>query len=125
MNRWRTWLLGVLLVWIAVVAWWAVTPTTDTVPTGAVKNKDGALVQTTQAVQCAAPLSGTTSPKGALPVLKPASRDYQRDPCKLPHQNDRLILAVDVVLVIGVIIVLIRTWKPATEELALDGASTA
>jgi hypothetical protein len=123
--NWRKWLLGGLLVWIAVVAWWAVSPSTDNVPTGTVKNKDGVPVATTQAVECAAPLSGSTSPKGALPVLKPASRDYQRDPCKLPHQNDRLILAVDVVLVIGVIVILIRTWKPSTEELALDGTSTA
>lgn len=124
MKRWRPWLLGVLLVWIAVVAWWALTPTTDNVPTGVVKNKDGALVATTQAVQCASPLSGSTSPKGALPVLKPATREFQRDPCKLPHQNDRLILLIDVVLVLGVVVILIKTWKPA-EEPALDRASTA
>jgi hypothetical protein len=122
--NWRKWLLVGLVVWIAIVAWWAVTPTTDSVPTGSVKNKDGALVATTQAVQCHSPLSGSTSPKGSLPVLKPASRDYQRDPCKLPHQNDRLILIVDVVLVVGVLIVLLKTWKPE-EELALDRASAA
>ncbi len=122
MNRWRTWLLGGLLVWIAVVAWWAVTPTTDYVPTGQVKNQDGALVDTTQAVQCAAPLSGSTSPSGALPVLRPDTREYQRDPCKLPHQNDRLILVIDVVLVVGVLVILIKTWKPAP-DLVLDGTA--
>lgn len=125
MKRWRTWLLVALIVWIAIVAWWAVTPMSDTVPTGVVKNKDGALVATTQAVECAAPLSGSTSPKGSLPVLKPDTREYQRSPCKLPHQNDRLIFAVDVVLVLGVLVVLIKTRKPSTEALALDGASTA
>ncbi len=126
MNRWRSWLLGGLIVWIAIVAWWAVTPITDTVPTGSVPNKDKVPVATVQAVQCDSPLSGNTSPTGALPVLKPDSRSYQRTPCKLPHQNDRVIFAVDVLLVLGVLIVLVKTWKPPEREPSqLADASTA
>jgi hypothetical protein len=121
---WRKWLLGGLLVWIAIVAWWAVTPLSDTVPTGLVTIKKVANTPTSQTVQCASPLSGNTKPTEPLPVLKPDTRSYQRDPCKLPHQNDRLILIVDVVLVIGVLIILLKTWKPA-EHLTVDVTSTA
>ena len=124
MNRWRKWLLGGTVVWIALVAWWALSPVTDTVPTGAVKNKDGAIVQTAQAVQCGAPLTGSGSPSGSLPTLTPPRSD-PRTPCSLGRDNDRLIFAVDVLVAIGIVVLVVKTWKPADAPATLEDAATA
>ena len=106
------------------MAWWAVTPTTDNVPTGTIKNRDGALVVDHAGASSARrPCRAARAPRARSRSSDRRRRDYQRDPCKLPHQNDRLILLVDVVLVVGVLVILVRTWKPS-EELALDGTST-
>ena len=70
--------------------------------------------QTTQAVQCAAPLSGSTSPKGSLPILRPASRRLTSGiPASSRTRTTDSSSIVDVVLVIGVLVILLKTWKPA------------
>ena len=122
MKSWRKWLLGGLLVWIGVVTWWALTPISNTVPAGAIPNRDGVPVATAVTVQCAAPLSGSDEPTDPLPTLAPP-RKLQRAPCASPRENARLMYAVDLVLVIVVLVVLIRTWKPTTEEPELEDAS--
>ena len=124
MRRWRAWLLAGLVIWIVLVAWWAISPIGDSVPTGIVKNRDGALVPTTQVVQCNSPLSGSTKPKEPLPILRPP-RVWARTPCELPHQNDRVIFAIDVVLVLGVVVILAKAWKPSATSPAVEDASTA
>jgi hypothetical protein len=123
MNRWRTWLLGGTVVWIALVAWWALSPVTDTVPTGAITNKDGAIVQTAQAVQCGAPLTGSGSPTGTVPALKPP-RSYQRAPCSMGRDNDRLIFAIDVLVAIGIVVLVVKTWKPSDAAAAFEDTAT-
>jgi hypothetical protein len=120
--NWRKWVLLGLIVWFALVTWWAFTPVSDTVPTGFVKNKDGVPVATAVTIQCAAPLTGSNAPTNALPTLK-SSQSFQRTPCETPRENDRLIYAIDLVLVIGVLVVLIKTWKPSTEAPEIEDAS--
>jgi hypothetical protein len=119
---WRKWLLLGLIVWIALVTWWALTPISDTVPTGSVVNKDGAKVLTAVTIQCAAPLTGSNTPTNPLPTLK-STQSFQRTPCKSPRENDRIIYAVDLVLVIAVLVVLITTWKPSTDAEELEDAA--
>jgi hypothetical protein len=103
------WLLGALLVWIALVLVWAMQPISDTVPTGIVKG-----VETTREVQCHSPLSGDTEPDGPVPTLS-RPRAYERTPCETPIENGRTIFWVDVVLVVVGLVVLVRTWKPPSE----------
>ncbi len=106
MKRWRMWVLGALLVWIALVVVWATQPISDTVPTGTVKG-----VETTQRVQCDSPLSGNTDPTGRLPVLG-RRRAYERTPCEMPVQNGRIIFWADIALALAGAVILVKTWKP-------------
>ncbi len=117
MKGWRAWLLAGLLVWILLVTWWALSPTSDSVPTGLVKN-----VETAQTVDCDSPLSGNARASGSLPVL-PRGRSYQRTPCALPHKNDRIIFAIDIAFVLAALVILVRTWKPATDSAAVEDVS--
>lgn len=112
--NWRKWLLLGLIVWIGLVTWWALTPISDTVPTGPASTKPGAPL-TAVTIQCSAPLTGSNAPTNPLPALK-SPRAFQRTPCETPRENDRLIYAIDLVLVIVVLVVLIKTWKPSSEE---------
>jgi hypothetical protein len=110
MRRWRVWVLGALLAWILLSAWWALQPVTDTVDTGLVKN-----VETSQAVQCDSPLSGNTKPTEPLPALH-GGRKYEYTPCESVVQNSRTIFWVDVALVLIAVVVLAKTWKPAADS---------
>jgi hypothetical protein len=120
MKSWRAWLLLGLLVWILIVAWWAASPVSDSVPTGLDKNK----APTAQTVDCDSPLSGNAKSSGPLPVL-PAGRSYERTPCALPHKNYRIIFAIDIAVVLAVVIVLAKTWKPALASPSLEDVSAA
>jgi hypothetical protein len=101
-KHWRTWLVGILLVWLVAVTWWAVRPVSETVPTGMVKN-----VQTYQTVQCNSPLSGGSATE-SLPTLG-SGRAYEYTPCQKTVTHDRVVYAGDVALVIAVLIVLAAT----------------
>ena len=123
LKRVRTWTLVALVVWMLLVTWWAFTPMSDSVFTGKVKNKDGVLVATYQVVECNAPISGSSKATETLPELR-SGRAYTRTPCGLPHENDRLIFAVDVVFFIGFVIILAKTWKPAPDDELADVATS-
>lgn len=111
-RRVRRWTLVALVVWIVLVTWWALSPVSDTVPTGSIKHSDGVIVLTTQAVDCGAPLSGSATSTDSLPELT-GGRKYERTPCELAHDNDRLIFAVDILVAIAVVALLVKTWKPS------------
>ncbi len=123
-RRVRTWALVALVVWILLVTWWALTPMTDSVSTGTVKNKDAVKVATRQTVECDSPISGSSKPTEPLPALR-SPRAYERTPCALPHENDRLIFLVDIVFFLGAAILLAKTWKPAEPSPALEDVATA
>jgi len=124
MRRVRTWALVALVVWILLVTWWALTPMSDSVSTGTVTNKDGVKVATRQTVQCASPISGSSKPTESLPALR-SPRAYTRTPCALPHENDRLIFAIDIVFFLALVIVLAKTWKPPAASEPLEDVATA
>lgn len=107
MRHWRIWVLGALLVWIALVTGWAMQPMSDTVPTGT--TKEG--VETSQRIQCDSPLSGNDEPTGRVPVLH-RGRAYERTPCEMPIENGRVIFWADIAVVLLVAVILVKTWKP-------------
>src|SRR4051812_24706768 len=120
MKSWRAWLLGALLVWLLLVTWWALRPVSDSVPTGKDKNH----AETSQTVECDSALSGNARASGPLPVL-PHGRSYQRTPCELPHKNNRIIFAIDVLVVLAAAVILVKTWKPSTDSSSLEDVSVA
>jgi hypothetical protein len=124
MRRWRRWVLVTLLIWIGIVVWWATRPVTDAVPTGIVKG-----VETSQKVQCDSPLSGNTTSPDPLPKLHtppgPWVRAYERTPCTMPIENDRMILWADIALVVVGVVILAKTWKPGVHSGASDDLAVA
>jgi hypothetical protein len=124
MRRARKWLLVGLVVWIVVVTWWALRPVSDTVPTGAVKRADRTVVLTTKTVECDSPLSGSTRPTESWPALT-GGRAYERTPCGITRENDRLIFAVDVLVAVAVLALLVKTWKPPQPAETPEDASVA
>src|SRR3954451_19430747 len=114
MRRWRRWVLVTLLIWIGIVVWWATRPVTDAVPTGIVKG-----VETSQKVQCDSPLSGSTTSPDPLPELG-KHRSYERTPCAMPIENDRMILWADIALVAVGVVILAKTWKPGVHSETSD-----
>jgi hypothetical protein len=104
-------LLGVL-VWTAVVLFWASQPITDHVPTGKVDN-----VPTNVAVECPAPWSGSSAATQPLPSL-PDGEAYERDACTVAHDQAHLLFIFD--LLVAVIAVGGLGWAltrtPAPDE---------
>jgi hypothetical protein len=105
-KHWRVWLVGILVVRLVAVTWWAVRPVSETVPTGRVRG-----VQTHHTVQCDSPLSGNGSATGPLPQLRPG-QEYERTPCERTVNQDRILFFLDVALALLVFIALAATWKP-------------
>jgi hypothetical protein len=107
---WLAALLVGLVVWyVATLAFWAVRPLDDSVPTVAVGSPTN-LIAPSQSVQCDSPLSGSHEPKEALPELEPIQgfeRVYARPACATPVENaNRLLLADTAITLVGVLVLI-------------------
>jgi hypothetical protein len=122
MRNWRTAALVVVVLWMVLVALWAVDPMTISVTVA--KNADGSDITAT--VQCDSPLSGNTNPTGALPTL-PAGQAVGHAPCDGPVTSARAVFFLDVLVTAGVVLALVisrRHRGPSDDDaIAADRSS--
>lgn len=109
-SSWLTLALVGLVVWyVATLAFWAVRPLDDAVPTVAVGAPTDVSAPS-QSVQCDSPLSGSHEPKGDLPELEPFhgyERVYARAACATAVENANRLLLVDTAIAFVGVLVLI------------------
>ena len=92
--RWSALGLIVLVVWSIFLAYWAMQPQIDHIPTGIVNE-----VHTTQAVVCGAPAGQSVGTSASLPPLGP-KQTYERDACVLTEKDNRRLLIFDVLFTV-------------------------
>lgn len=99
-----------ILSGVAVIAWylcvlflWAAQPLSDAVPVG-VSKETGAPVS--QSVSCYTLFASTSRSTEPLPLLG-ESLAYLRTPCTRVHTHARIVLAIDTLVLLGVLALLV------------------
>lgn len=99
-----------ILSGVAVIAWylcvlflWAAQPLSDSVPVG-VSKETGAPVS--QSVSCYTLFASTSRSTEPLPLLG-ESLTYSRMPCTRVHTHARIVLAIDTLVLLGVLALLV------------------